>query len=669
MFLPPFFKRLALPLAAGILVLGLACKGSSKKDAPAATTVTVSGKVTFDRLMMLRDANGLPTGFEATATKLNQPARNVLVTLYRQVTVTENSLPQVYFVREATTSTALDGAYSFKVTKGEPYMVELQAAASFRGFVTNDQVTILEDSASEGLYSTAAVNHRKKYCIRKALDGTLPSTAPAANHVATASVSADTTLDFHVGTSDSWFTADTEFDHNANRSLLYVVPGYSPASANYQQAGTLESSPTGSRLLGILDDFASIGYYSGLTSTLTVVPGRDSERFLDLHYKQGVNQPKGTFIEFDQSTYPVTPGASGVNVALNPFTGVTHFMGAVASSDAWDQGAILTLAARSFYYAGLYSRIELSASTIEGHKAPMPIAQALPDLQAELALLEGMPQALAALVQKNPYLGASALDIRDLTSLPAAKRNIYSAPYIRALGWEIALKAHTITGPGTPTQWDTMKPGNLTPFFGLVSPTTSTDLPNLYLQLQNLHVANTSPGGLNPSTIFTDAAIEAMLTGAPLSAPAGNIPWPRPTGGPLSYTIDDWGTQPNGTLPGTTLSMANATLVGSSYPNLSVDELRFGRFLQTGTKTYTFQATTSPATITGGQVEISFISPAPQGTVVRTFLLSGSMGAPVSLTLEGAVGAAASHTVRLRMLSPTTVQPDTTVTLSLVPQN
>ena len=72
----------------------------------------------------------------------------------------------------------------------------------------------------------------------------------------------------------------------------------------YQKAGQLEAAPTGSRVLSILDAFVDMAAYLGTNGSLVPVTPGGSGTTLDLHYLMGRTEPRGTYVEWDRSSYP-----------------------------------------------------------------------------------------------------------------------------------------------------------------------------------------------------------------------------------------------------------------------------------------------------------------------------------------------------------------------------
>ncbi len=694
-------RRLGFVLGALALVALVGCQSSSKEEAAATPSVTIKGKVTFDRIPVKRDVNGVPLGLETDPTKyeLNVPARFVNVNLYRKLVLTDPAFPndrskdRTFFSLVSTARTN-EGDFSFNVIPDQEWMVEVQSTVSGLGAVF-DTVNLLADP--NGLASTEPQQYRLRYCIRKAPDGTTPPTAPGVNHVATSKVTAamtSTTVDFHIGLTDSWFLSETETDHTEGRIVPSLVPAYSPGVVEgtnlnrYSEAGQLEAAPTGSKILSILNAFSDLAYYQG-TSIASNAMGPAAT--LDIHYLQGRSEAKGTFIEWDRSTYPesqvVDPGTglpapTGQSVAVDTRNGSYHYLGAVrgaaANDDAWDRGQLLLLAARAHVYLQARSTNFYYQSTQLGPYTPFPLGVSRSNLEPLMALTEGLPAGLAASVQKNPYLEDTStgpvtyVDVRDLSTVPAGDRTALSAPLISALAWEMALKAKGITSPGTPTTWANILPATLLPLMTLRDTGGLREPINLYTQLGAMQ--GNLPGlTAAPTAPFTDATLQGVLSG--LGIPAGALPWPRPVTGPdASYAVS-WGTNPT-SLPGPpsttpieplTLSMAQAVPVSGRYDNTSAGELRFARFAILPTRVYTLGIELPNGPLTNGKVQVSFIGfNTPDGTVMQTYEVSDSLtGIPI--TFQAANNGGSSWLVRVRMISPIALQPDTTVKISLVP--
>jgi hypothetical protein len=291
-------------------------------------------------------------------------------------------------------------------------------------------------------------------------------------------------------------------------------------------------------------------------------------------------------------------------------------------------------------------------------------------LSPDLARIDGLANAMAANVLKSPYLAdtqgtglaSPILDIRDVTALIGAQLSPYSVPALQALSWEIILKANSLPSPGVATDWAAINVLTAARFFQPPLPTndandaTARDIEplNIYSQLNRLKEAKSTADPTDLAAIFTDAAL------TPLVAPFG-LTWPRPTTGAYASFVADWGTDPATPFPSVTLSMAKATLVDGVYPNVSQGEVFYAGFSLTPDKRCILSATVTPALGAGVQLDLDL----PR--MNRTFSFTGSGGSTESIVIPGGITASLYHPLRLRLKSPTTLQPDVTVTLTLTP--
>jgi hypothetical protein len=628
--------------ATALLGLGLACKGHSGGSA-ADTTFNLAGTIKYTRIPLAKDANGVPTGLmdSSVATNLQTlPARSVLVRAYQRSdqTLADGSTSSVWVVVKAT-YTDSTGVYAMTLPKDKPTMIEVMS--SFDGG-NGHQVNVVGDPA--GINSTVPAADRVRYGLRKALDGT----APAGNPVPASLPTGDTVLNFTVGLTDKWWLVNPSYDPSSQ-----VAPLTTSAVDETTLPG--RTTGTGSRILAIGDSVASfVAAYGNAT------PGQS----VDLHYAPGLSEPRGSFIEYDPTVYPLS-------TILNPntYTFTNRYFGSLqggANDDAWDEGVIFPLLARNV----LYNLVESRTFGMTGRPL-FPQAAALPDLSPDQALIEGLANAMAANLLKSPYLAdtqgtalaAPVTDIRDLSTYTTAQLTPDSAPAIQALVWELILKANSLASPGTATTWANINPLAMVRFFaaGPAYPTTTstyeTEPLNIFKQLGRLQETKGALEPVDLAAIFTDATL------TPLLSPFG-IPWPRPTTGAYAAFATSWGADPNSTtaaLPPMTLSMAKAVQVRGVYPNNSEGEVAYAGFTMSADRAYTLTVSASPALA---------------GTAELELMLSSYQSAPLTFTGSGGsqrvVLAGNSTTpvyqpVRLRMLSPTALQPDTTVTISLVP--
>jgi len=622
------------------LGLGLACKGHSSGSA-ANTTFTLTGTVTYTRIPLAKDANGVPTGLVDSTVAANLqtlPARGVQVRAYQR---NDQTLPDgtttAVWLRITAAVTSTTGVYAMTLPNSKPLMIEV--ISSFNGG-DGHEINIVGDPA--GINSSVPAADRVRYALRKALDGS----APAGNPVPASLPTGDTVLDFSVGLTDKWWLVNPSYDPNTK-----VAPLTTSAVDETTLPG--RTTGTGSRILAIGDSIASfVSAYGKAT------PGQN----IDLHYAPGVAEPRGSFIEYDPSVYPLS-------VILNPngFTFSSVYFGSLqggANDDAWDEGVIFPLLARNVLYNVVGTRTYGMSGTL------YPQAALLTNLSPDQALVEGLADAMAANLLKSPYLAdtqgtslaAPVTDIRDVSALSAAQLSPYSAPALRALAWELILKANSLPSPGTPTDWSTINSAAMVRFFtgpayATTTPTYETEPLNIFKQVARLQEIRASAEPVDLSAIFTDATL------TPLLAPFG-ISWPRPTTGAQAAFAANWGADPNTTttpIPPIVLSMAQAVQVRGSYPNNSEGEVAYAGFTLSADRAYTLSVTASPALASNAQIELML--PILQSAPL-TFTGSGGSQRVV---LSGNSTTPQFQSVRVRMISPTALQPDTTVTIGLVP--
>lgn len=640
----PLYRATLRALGAVVLLASaLACGGKKGGSSTAATTVTISGTVTYARVPLATDASGVPTGLmdgSVNANLKSMPARYAKIRIYQRNEqlnpdgVTKSISWVLASSIDDSTYTDINGTYSVTVAKDKPLMVEL--LSTFDGGGT--PINLIGDPA--GINSTVPQAARYRYAMRKAVDGT----APSGNPTPAAIPAGDSVVNFTVGLSDAWWLVDP--------TLLsgYLMPAEG-ANPILETSLSGRTTGTGSRVLAIGDTIASFrGAY------ISATPGA----VLDLHYAPGVSEPRGSFVEYDRSVYPLA-----YDYRLQAFHYFGSIQGGPANDDAWDEGVILPLLARNALYASGFGR------TFTIPRSPLfPAGAALADLSPDMARIEGLAETMAANVLKSPYLAdtqgtglaAPVLDVRDLSGLTSAQLTPYSAPALRALAWEIILKANSLTSPGTPADWSKIDPLAAARFFG--SPTsTSTDgirvaePLSVYSQIALLKAAKATAEPVDLAAVFTDSALTTLTT------PFG-VPWPRPTTGALAAFAADWGTDPNTLitpLAPFTLSMAKAVQVRGSYPNQSEGEVFYAGFKVSADRRYVVGVSISPALAPGGEVDLDL------PLIDRSFAFTGAGGTTGDITLSAYQTPPAYHPVRVRLKSPDVLQPDVVVTVSFTP--
>lgn len=627
-----------------LLAVALACGGKSNGNAAVSTSVLVGGIVSYARVPLATDASGVPTGLKDATVATNLvtlPARGTVVRAYQQIPQTnpDGSTTLVWIVAGSKLTDA-SGFYSLTVTKDRPTMVEV--LSSFDGG-NNNQVNVVAEPG--GINSSTVALDRLRYAMRKAADGT----APANNNAPSSVLSADTVVNFTVGLNDAWWLVNPAFNLSSTKA-----PSTDQAVLETSLAGRTAGLGSGSRILGIGDSVASF---------LTVYGNATPGSVLDLHYWPGRSEPRGSYIEYDQSLFPQ---------AFDTSIGKFHFFGSLrggpTNDDAWDEGVIMPLLARSVLFAGNTGRtfsVPLNAL--------LPSGTALTDLSPDMARIEGLAEAMAANVLKSPFLAdtqgtalaAPARDIRDVSGLSATQKTPYSAPALRAFAWELILKANSLPTPGVAANWATINSLAAARFFqaptGPTNGVMATDLTardieplNIYSQLKRLSETKSTAEPVDLAAVFTDAVL------TPLAGPFG-ITWPRPTTGAYASFVADWGTDPTGSFPAMALSMAKATQVNGVYPNVSQGEVFYAGFNLNPDKRCVLSTTIAPALGAGTQIDLDL----PR--MNRTFSFTGSGGSTGTIVIPGGITAPYYHPVRLRLKSPTALQPDVTVTLTLTP--
>lgn len=622
-------RALRSAIAAGLfLSLALAgfligCKSSKGGSANASSTLVITGKLTYTRIPLLVDGNGVPTGLETVPANFKVlPLRGASVIAFQGTDETNPDGTKTRVWKKVNGATSdLTGSYTMTVNSGPDTFLEVQSVFQSG----NLQFRIIADPA--GVNSSLPQADRVVYTARKGLDGT----SPAGNPTPGTPASTATSVNFDLGINDKfWLTPS-----NLSNDLT-------PASA------TLESNGTGSRAFAIGDTILSFGAaYMDSAST--------ASGMADLHYRPGISDARGSFIEFDRTKYPL---------AYSPTDGNTHYFGSIkgssADDDAWDEGVILPIVSRFYLYT-------------QGPTLLFPPAVPLADLSPDVALIEGLAPAMAANLLKSPYLanttasGVQITDVRDITGLPTAKQTVYSAPNLRALTWELALKANSQASPGTSASWSLINPSAMKRFFVLLAPLDRTDISNFYLQLGRLKESRGATDPVDLAAIFTDPTLTSI------TAPFG-IAWPRPTTPPLNLFVADWGADPNSaSVAALPLSMANAVMVpeliqGSlqtAFPNVSEGEVAYARFTLSKDTAFNLNVTSSTGPLpAGSRIQIRFLSTG----LVYTF--NGDASAPaVRVILPGNSTTPVIYPVMVQLISPSTSLPDFTATVQMAAAN
>ncbi len=622
-------------------LLGCSKQADSTPATPQATTV-VSGTVTFTRIQLLKNAAGVPTGLEIDSTKYltAQLARNVNVRAYQYMTETPTvGSPSSYWKLISNTYTDSTGKYAFSLPQDKPLMIQL-ASEFILGSV--DPINIIADP--NGIQSTVPAPKRLRYTINKAVDGTLAtSTLPLPSATTKATTA---TVDFSVGLSDKWILSDISADASTG-----IASGLA--------ASSMEMTGSGSRILAILDSIYKVEYLFGV--------GTSSET-LDLHYFRGRRELRGTFVDYNQSQYPVS--STGNNSAYDVKTGRLHVFGSIGGSesndDAWDESVIMGIVTRNM----MWSNMTAGTRLMKGIYPVMPTlteAPTLTHLHPMLAYLQGQSELMVAQALASPYFsdsssgGITVRDIRNIGGLSSADKSPYSAPVITALGWEILLKANSITSPGNVADWTKLDILKTQKYFTTVYDVLLKDCPNIYTQLSRLKEAKLLNDSIDLAAIFTDSVLTNLLS-------PFNIVWPRPlvnsipvTNFVLDFSSLNYVFGSPTVLPIISFTMVNAKTLSGVYPNASESEMTLGRMALPVDTAYYLTITPSISLPPGS---ISLDIP----TAGYKYIYPGTTN-PIRIVLLGNASNPILHSFIFRINSPLTALPAHTVTVTLTPTN
>jgi len=616
------WRYLVVSATLGMISLALGCGGKTPVNAVTTPVYTVSGTVKYTRVPLVKDpVSGVPTGLETDPAKfLEMPARGILVRAIQgkdEIDATGTTV-KVWRVVGSTLTTST-GNYTLSVQGESPTYVEVMGVGQFG---SSNQLQII----ATDIASSLPILDRPLYVLRKGADGTSSGANPAPGAILTSNSS----VNFDVGLDSTWWI--------------------SPSSPSLVRNSTLETIGSGSRILGILDSA-----YSFESSYGDATPGAT----LHLHYQKGAPWNFGTrasFVEFDTTVYPAAFNGGSLN-----------FFGAIRSDssldDTWNEATLFSLFARNWIVRQGISGVLPTQS--------LPDRTDLQDLAPGMAVHEGFVQAIASILMKSPYLSqklSSPTVVRDIRIKSGLGSDAYSAANIAALAWEVALKCDSLPSPGTPVDWEKIKPASSIRFFTAIllqdSNNYPSDIVSIYSQIARLRETKGSTETIDLGAIFTDATLTTLLS------PFG-LTWPRPTAGVEACYLMDWGKDPNTAvtpIPAFTLSMANAHLNGEStavYPNYSKGEVLHARFLLSRDRKYrlTIQNPDGTLAVVPATAKIEVLI----GNSAKIF--SSLVSTADDFWLLGNATTPIYHQVRVRLLSPSVQQPDLPITLGLVALN
>lgn len=607
-------------------VLGLAllgCKDKASVNQAPINDVTITGKVTYTRIPETRNDQGVPTGLESDPAKfVESPARWMMVRLHTAVEETDLTGKKVWVWQAPQVGfTDTTGAYAFSIPPGTYGFVELVGANGRATSTTGSGIAasmrlIAGDAAGKGIESDIPADDRPIYVLRKPFDD---SSTPSNPTVPASSITANSTVNFAVGVSDPW--------------LISTWPSRTPETAKFESIGT------GSRVLAILDTAFKVAFAYQDAGAGTSM--------LLLHYAPGISHAKGSFMEYAPLAYPL---------AYSPGSRITFgtIRGGSDNDDAWDEGVLLPLFCRN----RIWQQLPTKLYPVQAHRPDEPgFLTDVQNLSPDLALLQGVPEAMAASLMAGPFLADHAAgtvrtvrDVRDWRNLGSGP---YSAPALSAATWDLILKANSLPNPGTPADWAKIDAVIMDRFFTLkplleADETTPKDVNNFYTQIPRLQETKSALETVDLAAIFTDTTLNTILT------PYG-MSWPRPTSGPTATFLMDWGKDPLSFTQTITFSMAQAAQDRlGQFPNSSPLEVLYAKMLLS--KDVAWGISVSPAPPAGSTLELTISNKEP-------ISFSPTQTGPVRVTLAGNSTNAIYIPYRLRLVSPTVQQADYTFTL------
>jgi hypothetical protein len=653
MLFPKFRNKISVLFGAFLGILLIGCGGGGGTTVIEIATRTVSGTVTYTRLPLKKDDSGRPLGIEDPENAETLPLRGIWV---RAVCSFEETMPDdskvpvwsvlvsAYTDAEGKYSLTLFDPKSLAAGEQKPLDEEAPVFIEILSEFNGGRVRVTADP--NGVNSQVPQADRVLYSMRKGLDGSM---ATADNLMpATATSEAEIELDFEIGLDDRWLI--------------------SHSNVKYGSGAMVEPNGTGSKVAAIIDTA-----HKALTLIGNPSPGSST---LHLHYRQNIVEPLGTYVEYDPERFPL---------AFNPSdgtgSGIMHYFGSVRGGpeperdDAWDEGALISMMARNYLRnnaAPLHFQFPMKNFADIGDRGNQLIRT---DLQPTMAMAEGLPDTMAAIALKTPYLtsgsGTSVRDIRDISGLPS---DIFSGPAIAAFTWEIALKANDIDSPGDPETWEDLDPLSIKRFYELTNEILANeeagiyeilDYPSLFTQLARLTAAMSFAEPIDLAEIFTEEVIAEM------AEPFFGEIWPRPEEGPLSRFIKEWGTDPDSSdstkepLPEFTFSMsASAMDAEGKYSNLTHKENHSAKIYVTKDTAYRLSVVADPPLPIGAAVELRI-----NGNRLSSYIFDSSSLEPERIVLRGnTVDYPNTYFLDFSLKSPNVYVPhETKISVRLVP--
>lgn len=648
--------------AALLLTFVLAGLGSACSHKTSSDSFKVSGSVLYSRVPVTYDANGSPTGL-GTAVP-NQVARGVQVRAFQLYDVVGQDGTTVPTWRLAGTAITDDSGRYDIGSLLDGHQTFLEVTSIFKQ-VTGNGASVRLIADPNGIRSTLAENRRPIYLYRVDLNNH-SFTDPTSNPHGITVGSGDLSMNIVLTASETWAVSLDE----------WYLPGNVSGSANPAIGSAAQppsdTLPLGSRALGILDSVWYFSYYYG-----DPTPSRVKGGVMDLHYWPGgsasgapaiTESPRRAFVVYDTAT--ITPQAYD-GVRLHYFATLA---GGPAVDDAWDPGVLYPMLARNNLWGQNRTSLYPAGTSTLPSEAP------------DLAVVDGMGDAMAATLLKTPFLtdstASTALAPRDIRTIPAIAG--YASPQaLGAFAWKVTVLANGMSdGVGTPTRWAGIDPVAAQRFFVLTYPTVATtttssravrsDINSVYAQMTRLQESKASSEPVDLSAIFYDLAMY-------LAAQPYGITWTNSAAAPA--LSDRWGLNPvSQAFPSFTLSMANAATVpnpdlrvtdptyANVYPNVSLGAVHEATLSLNLDTSYILSVSTDQALPAGAAIEVTI-----DGAVETPYLFgSGNPSITYPITLKGNPNDFVNpiwHYLRIRLVAPADpsapVVPDLAVTVRL----
>jgi hypothetical protein len=620
------FIASALPLFLSVASIG--CGGSKEDTQPG---YSVKGVVTYKRLPLVTDDGGRPVGLASLDDADELPFRPLRGALVRPVWL--NSEENVWMAG-GTVVTNSDGRYSIDLqgmmgTDAPSACVYVELLSMFSFYAADSTLYAIRVIADpNGINSVVPQADKHIYCLRKGLDGSEGDPRPA-----TVAQEVETTLDFEIDLDSKWWIGHT--------------------NVKYADQAILEADGTGSRVAAIMDTA-----YRAATTLGNPTPGGT----LDLHYSRGVTEPLGTYVEYDLERSVHAPDAAGLNY-------VGSVRGGPECDDAWDEGALLSMMARNaLRTTGFPGKFQFPPKKFQGFDPRNQLLAS--NLQPTMAMAEGLPDAMAAIALRTPYItSASGTEVRDIRDVQGLPRDIYSGPAIAAFAWDLALKLNGIDPQDSHEKWQGIEPLLMGPLYSLAYETVSgedgglptyRDVPSLLRQLRLM------------ALVYSEALTEDAV--AQLAEPFfGENIWPRPEEGPLSCFIVDWG---NGeeSIPDFTFSMSDAVLDAEGFfSNLTEKENIVAKLTLSKDTAYWLSVEPDPPLPAGASIEARMVEcwydEEEQAIKERTrsLFFSTSQPGPQRVVLRGTSNDRFHYLFCLSLKSPVVRAPDTQIRVRLDP--